>query len=111
MNLWLDDERNPESPFTRTAFGSTGEELWVKTAKEAIDLLKSGKVKSISFDHDLGSPENGTGYDVSKYIEEQAFHNNINKLQWRVHSANPVGKRNIERCMQSAERFWRESND
>ncbi|VAW81561.1 hypothetical protein MNBD_GAMMA12-2513, partial [hydrothermal vent metagenome] len=53
MKVYLDDERpTPEG--------------WVRVywPDEAIELLKTGKVKEISLDHDLGDDERGTGYDV-----------------------------------------------
>lgn len=73
------------------------------TAQEAIDILKTGKVGLISFDHDLGEPENGTGYDVAKWIEEMA-HTDPSFMvpEWAIHSANPVGRENIRRAMWSA---------
>lgn len=43
----------------------------------------------VDFDHDLG--ENKTGYDVAKYIVE----NNIQNLDFYIHSMNPVGRDNI----------------
>lgn len=46
MNLWLDDVREPHK------FGCLGWE-WAKTAAEAIELLKTGKVEKASLDHDL----------------------------------------------------------
>jgi hypothetical protein len=97
INLWLDDIRSMPVSYNKH----------VKTAQEAIDILKTGKVKSISFDHDLGPEEAGTGHDVAKWIEEAAFNKEIPPLRWRVHSANPVGARNIERAMEAADRFWR----
>lgn len=94
MKLWLDNVREP------WRFGHLGWE-WVKTAQEAIDLLKTGKVVEASLDHDL-APEhypwanrgneaplgNGSGYDVVCWMEE----NNV----WppkgtKVHSMNPAG--------------------
>lgn len=35
---------------------------------EAIELLKSGEVRKLSLDHDLGDDERGTGYDVLLWI-------------------------------------------
>ena len=43
----------------------------------------------VDFDHDLG--EGKSGYDVAKYIVE----NNIQNLDFYVHSMNPVGRANI----------------
>ena len=96
IKLWLDDIR-PMPPTFNT---------YVKTAKEAIKYLESDKVTEISFDHDLGEPENGTGYDVAKWIEEAAYYKKIKPIKWQVHSANPIGAKNIENAMRMAEQFW-----
>ena len=96
IKIWLDDEREMPGDFTH----------WAKTAAEAIDLLKQGNVVAISLDHDLGVPDAGTGYDVVKFIEESAYFNRIPRLQWRVHSANGVGRVNMAKGMESADRFW-----
>ena len=95
MKLWLDDVREPLNKSWH----------WVKTGEEAIELLKQGMVDSISFDHDLGE-EGISGYDVAKWIEEMAAHGGMDRLVWRIHSANPVGQKNIQAAMNSAERFW-----
>ena len=107
LKLWLDDERNPQEPFIQKEFGSHGDEIWVKTANEAIELLKQGNVESISLDHDLGHPINGTGQDVANFIEEQAFSDKIPKLSWRIHSMNIVGKENMEKSLKKADKFWK----
>lgn len=99
MRLWIDD--------VRPMPGGYG--MWAKTAKEAIAYLMNGiiAVTHISFDHDLGAPENGTGYDVACWIERWLFeHHNLPRLTWEIHSANPVGRENIQRAMESAERIW-----
>lgn len=106
INLWLDDERDPTDPVIKEKFGSKGNEIWVKTPEEAINLLKTGDVVSISFDHDLSLPEPENGYKVAKWIEEKAFKQEIPKLNWKVHSANPTGSRNITLAMQNADKFW-----
>lgn len=108
ISLWLDDERDPKDPKIINLFGSNGNEIWVKTIEEAITYLKQGNVGSISFDHDLGGETNysKTGYDLANWIEEQAFNNKIPKLSWRIHSKNPEGARNIQKAMESANKFW-----
>lgn len=53
MKVWLDDIRKMPARFDRH----------VKTAQEAIELLETGLVTFISFDHDLGPVEAGTGHD------------------------------------------------
>jgi len=103
--VWLDDERDPQSDIGRQK-GASGSETWVKTAPEAIQLLENGNVASISLDHDLGPDENGSGYDVAKWIEEQAYHGNLPRLQWAVHSDNPVGVKNMRAALEQANKFW-----
>jgi hypothetical protein len=96
MRLWLDDVRPMPNDFVCHCL----------RAKEAINFVRMGMVSHISFDHDLGEPENGTGYDVAKVIEEGAFDGTIPPMTWAIHSANPVGRKNIEVAMKNAERYW-----
>ena len=65
-------------------------------------------MNAVSFDHDLGEPEEvvGNGYLVAKAIEEMAFNKTIRFVTWSIHSANPVERKNIEKALKSAERFW-----
>jgi hypothetical protein len=94
MKLWLDDNRKPSRSWA-----------WATTYKQAISCLKSGRVKQISLDHDLG--EGKTGYDVAVWVEEQAAKGKLKKMKWSVHSQNPIGRVRIEAAMRSAERFWK----
>jgi len=92
MKLWLDDIRPPWK------HGYVGWE-WVKTADEAIELLKTGNVTEASLDHDLSveatlgnpSPHEKTGYTVVCWMEE----NNVWPSRVNVHSLNPVGRRRM----------------
>lgn len=106
VKLWLDDERDPSVPNIQNYFGAEGNEIWVKTAAVAINYLQQGNVVSISLDHDLGPASAGTGMDVAKWIEEQAYHGTLPRLNWSVHSLNPIGKKNITRAMLKADEFW-----
>lgn len=95
LNVYLDDLRPMPQGF----------DINPKTAQDAINLLKTGRVKFISFDHDLGPEEAGTGYDVAKWIEQAGYEDdNFVVPEWQLHSANPVGRKNIEQAMRSAER-------
>lgn len=96
MKLWLDDIRDPAQ---HGCIGFT----WVKTAQEAIDLLKTGQVTFASLDHDLsvkatlGVWQNEvTGYEVVEWMERNEA--------WpcdgvRVHSMNPAGKQRMEQVI------------
>lgn len=75
--------------------------LLAKTADECIELLAkySGYVEALSLDHDLGEEENGTGYDVVKWIESNVAYNSdvfVPPSVITVHSANPVGIKNMQ---------------
>lgn len=94
MRVFLDDCRIAPSDFDVT----------VKTAKEAIALLETGKVTHISLDHDLDLDM--TGYDVALWIEKKAFYGELPKLTWEIHSANPVGIKNIKMALNNANKYW-----
>ena len=92
MKLFLDDVRQPP------------DESWAvaRTYAECIRVLKTGAVESLSLDHDLG--ESRTGYDVACWIEAAVILEGFNPPKITVHSANPVGRRNIEACIGAIER-------
>lgn len=103
MKLWLDDQINdPSCPNRHTPVGFIG----VNSALKAIKLIKANKVTYISFDHDLGDNV-FSGYIVAKYIEKYAYLGKLNKIEYDIHSANPIGAENIRKAMLSAERFWK----
>ncbi len=100
LAVWLDDERPMPDSF----------DIHCKTATEAIELLKTGKVTRISLDHDLGDANAGTGYTVAKFIEEAVYHNQIPMPRCGVHTQNTVGRQNICLALQAATRFSMERN-
>ncbi len=55
MRLFLDDHRTPEQA------GLTGDWHVVRTADEAIEMLRTGEVTEASLDHDLGHCDACTG--------------------------------------------------
>lgn len=94
MKLFVDDVRDPSFV-----------DHWeiARTFADAEKLIRSGEVTHISLDHDLG--EEKTGYDLACLIEELAVSGKIPFPDWRVHSANPVGKMRIQQALISAERY------
>lgn len=89
MKLYIDDERPTPEGWV------TAQNYW-----EAVELLKTGLVTHVSFDHDLGSAEPNnerTGYDVICWLEEE-IHNNQNfKIPvMDCHSDNGPGRQRIE---------------
>ena len=96
MFLWLDDIR----PMPDVA------DVHCKSAVSAWIVIKKERVDHISFDHDLGD-DTLTGYWLARKIEEAAYRNEIEPMSWSIHSANPVGRENIRRAMEQADRYWR----
>lgn len=96
IRVWMDDVRSMPATFDEH----------IRTAPEAIALLESGCVKSISLDHDLGDEKNGTGYDVAVAIERGAHDGTIPPLKVCIHSANPVGRKNMTAAITNAKKYW-----
>ena len=103
--VWLDDLRDPKDPFIQTNYGADGTEVWVNSVEEAITLLETGAVTSISLDNDLGEglPE---GYDVALWLEEAAFFNRIPRLEIWAHSDNCVANPKMRKAIENAYRYW-----
>lgn len=72
---------------------------WVQVFnyKEAIRVLSGCDVEEIFLDHDLGGKK--TGYDIAVWMVE---HDKVPQLV-SVHSANPVGREDIEQLLR---RYW-----
>ena len=108
IRLWLDDERDPKDKNIQQNFYSQGNEIWIKTPAEAINYLSQGKVSFISLDHDLAAGE--SGMTVARWIEESAYSGKLKRLEWNVHSQNPVGRKAIQQAMNNADGFWDEKD-
>lgn len=91
IEIFLDDVREPPAGFHGVI---------CRTARSAIQVLSTGLVSYISFDHDLGTEL--TGYDVATYIEESVYKGIFTCPKYAVHSANPVGAARIHAAMTSA---------
>jgi hypothetical protein len=96
MNVWLDDLFEP-------SFDS-GYDVHVKTAEEAIELLKTGKVRKINLDHDLGYGK--TGLDVAKWILEKAKSGELKYVECFVHTGNPLRLIEISKLIIEANKVW-----
>lgn len=88
MNVYLDDLRWCPDGY-----------VLAKNYDECIDLLEHNQVEVASFDHDLG--EWGyyarDGYSICKWLCYQYKVNNLNYFPKIIylHSANPVGRKNM----------------
>ncbi len=100
--LWIDDQWDEPEMFFRHP---PKDYIPASSSLEAIEIInKFGFLpKEISFDHDLG--ENDTSIIFINYIIENYYNYEI--PEYKVHSANPVGKANIISKMES----WRKSKE
>ncbi|MDZ7817261.1 MAG: cyclic-phosphate processing receiver domain-containing protein [Aliarcobacter sp.] len=94
MKLYLDDIRTPKN----------NDFIIVRSFQEAVKFVQQNGIPNyISFDHDLGCDEFNnnypSGYDFAKWLIEMNL-DNVYKFpkdfKFNVHSANPIGKANIE---------------
>jgi len=85
--MFLDDVRMPRGRF----------DVIVRSSQEAIDhISKHGVPDFISFDHDLGGDDDAMR--VVNFIIESDLDGDISipsGFSFHVHSANPIGARNI----------------
>jgi hypothetical protein len=88
--LFLDDERNPP------------DDSWItcRSSEEAISLAKSkGSPDFMSLDHDLGGDD--TVMKFLKRFVSEVWDGDLEPPKYKVHSANPVGAKNIISFMES----------
>lgn len=93
MKIYLDDIR--ETPEGWTLAKNLTE------LKEIIEQVKKRgeKIESISFDHDLGEGEID-GYGVMKWLSETYPEYLVGETTCEFHSANPVGRENMEKFLE-----------
>ena len=86
--LYLDDLRTPKSPGW----------VVVRSYDEAVRYVKAnGFPQAVSFDHDLGDAV-PTGMDFARWLVTEDLDRRCmpDNFEFNVHSANPVGRDNIE---------------
>lgn len=97
MNIYLDDETEDVRP-TPEGF------IRCRWPEEVIEHLKTGQVKIVSLDHDLGCDER-TGYDVCLWIEQEVVLHEFQPPTILIHSANPVGIARMRRSVEFIKRY------
>jgi hypothetical protein len=106
--LYLDDIRTPKDPTYVIS----------RTVNDAQNLvLTCGVPGYISFDHDLGTDREGnllpTGYDFANWLVEMDMDGIIRippDFMFTVHSANPVGAKNIQEYLMNYLLFRKQRN-
>lgn len=100
--LFIDDLRDPPN------------QGWIvkRNYNDAVKFIEqNGIPEIISFDHDLG--EEMSGYDVAKRIVGLVINGDAElpeEFSYNVHSANPVGKKNIEYLLDNFTKYVAKQN-
>jgi hypothetical protein len=97
VRIYLDDVR-------KTPYG------WVRcyNTHELIKLFREheSEVEIISLDHDLGEGLDEGIYFLN-WLEEQLYMGSVQHLpEIRIHSDNPVGRKNLEAALDSCKRIF-----
>lgn len=101
MKIYLDDKRDPPSEIAWS-------HIVVRSYEEAVQLVENfGYPEEISFDHDLGTEK--TGLDFAHYLVDLDLDTGAmpDNFTYKIHSANPVGRANIEGLMEGYLAFRR----
>lgn len=92
IKIFLDDIR---IPFDDTWIILTNYQAFI----DRVGKISFNDIEIISLDHDLSDFDDlrgeKTGYDVAKWLVDQAMDRNENLPLIKVHSANPAGSDNI----------------
>ena len=123
--LFLDDIRQPKDAcyLVQDWAGLYFNEKWdvVKTHQEFVSWIKRHGVPThVSFDHDLADVHyeidyrdwddftadqlgvEETGLDSAKFLVDYCADNGFKLPEYQVHSANPVGRKNIQSYLDNA---------
>lgn len=94
MKIWLDDVRKSPNDFIVAKSVNQAKEIIINAEKNNI------AIEIIDCDHDLGDyfKDGGDGINLLDWLVER---NTLYKIA--LHTANPVGKANMERMIT---RFW-----
>ncbi len=107
MKLFLDDLRMPHWVYPETKDAD-----WIicRNFEEfQVAIQKNGIFSLISFDHDLSCYVDGeewTGSSAASYLINYAIDiGHKEPIEYKVHSANPSGRLNIESKMETFKKF------
>lgn len=96
IKVYLDDVRTAPSGWFRTT-----------TVADTIYMLEKNNIEYLSLDHDLGNADpHNDGHDVLVWMEKAVFEGNLTKIPYiQIHSANPVGRNEMIKAIDSIHRI------
>jgi hypothetical protein len=135
--LWLDDYRDPFDTETDwMMFSPIGRDVeihWVKSYNEFVEWIETNDLPDgIAFDHDLDdshyAPEEfwdgkydewamnqnfteKTGYHAALWLVDYCIDNEKNLPMFASHSANPVGRKKIQKVLSNYLKFSTKNNE
>lgn len=99
MKIWVDDLRPVPEGYVGT-----------KSVNETIKIIEKAenegiRIEFLDLDHDLGdyAPDGGDAIKILDFLAERGTFYPI-----KIHTANPVGRANMERMIQ---RYWNEYSE
>lgn len=115
--LFLDDERFPQTAlngglvaFDGDLYKNDSDWFIARNYNEFVTYItESGIPDYVSFDHDLADIKvdgEKTGYDCAKWLADYCFDNGFKLPKYQVHSANNVGKKNIQDYLKNASKHF-----
>lgn len=110
IKLFLDDVRTLDMVYDKSM---ENEFIIVRNYNDFVKFIKTNELPDfISFDNDLGE-ENGIvapdGYAAAKWLVYESGLN-LENLQFKVHSANPVAAEQIKGLLNNYIKFLKSSN-
>lgn len=115
VHLWLDDERPMPQGYNYHCKNYPEARALIELTTNGVSRLVDGGFKmvrpcvlrSMSLDHDLGEKGWGSGYDIACMVEKAAMNGTLGRVEWQVHSMNPVGRTRMIIALGKAEEYWK----
>lgn len=102
MKIWVDDVRIAPDGY-----------IWCKSTNEALCLIVGNinDIELLDLDHDMGDTFGGDTIIILKELERKSHRDNnfktaVEKILFRLHSANPVGVENMRAILKANN--WKE---
>lgn len=102
MKIWVDDIRPAPAEY-----------IWCQCTNDALRLIRANinDIEIIDLDHDMGKTFGGDAIKVLQELERLChrftfYPSKIEKISFRLHSANPVGVANMRAIIQK--NGWKE---
>lgn len=104
MKIWVDDLRPAPDGY-----------IWCQSTNQALRLIvpNISEVEVVDLDHDMGGNFGGDAIGILQELERKShrseeFKSSVEKIVFRLHSANPVGVQNMRAIIEK--NGWKEES-